>query len=288
MKKNLFFIFLHFLCFSLFAATVDSLEIATAMNKNYKVAIVLPNSYTKNKANYPVMYLLHGAWGHYNDWLTKTPDKMLIQNLADQYNLIIVTPEGETFGWYMDSPLNPSNKFETHIIKEVIPKIDNTYRTVKDKKGRVITGLSMGGHGAMYLSTRHPEIFSAVGAMSGVLDMSNTQGSANADFAKVLKGLFEKYIGTSDTTNDIFINNSVINFLPAIKKNAMPTIIDCGVDDFLIEMNREMHRRLVYAKVEHDYTERPGGHTWDYWQNSLPYHVMFFQKVLKKNGVTVD
>jgi S-formylglutathione hydrolase FrmB len=53
----------------------------------------------------------------------------------------------------------------------VVHKIDNTYRTINDRKGRFITGLSMGGHGAMYLSAKHPELFSAAGSMSGVADM---------------------------------------------------------------------------------------------------------------------
>ena len=69
--------------------------------------------------------------------------------------------------------------------------------------------------------------------------------------------------------------------------NGLPLIIDCGVDDFLIEINREVHRRLVYNHTPHDYTERPGAHTWEYWQNALPYHVQFFQQVLEKGGAAV-
>ena len=73
-----------------------------------------------------------------------------------------------------------------------------------------------------------------------------------------------------------------------MKTNGLKIIIDCGVDDFLIDANRELHRRLVYNHTPHDYTERPGGHTWEYWQNSLPYHVLFFYNILKANGVTVS
>ena len=72
-----------------------------------------------------------------------------------------------------------------------------------------------------------------------------------------------------------------------IKTNELALIIDCGVDDFLIEPNRELHRRLVYNKVAHEYTERPGEHTWTYWENSLPYHVLFFSRILEKNGAFV-
>ncbi|MDR6563541.1 MULTISPECIES: alpha/beta hydrolase family protein [unclassified Arcicella] len=272
------------------AATVDTLDIQSpAMNKTYKAAVVLPASYTKYKTTkYPVLYLLHGGSGHFRDWLTSTPDKMLVKNLADQYNLIIVMPEGETFGWYLDSPYDQTNKFETHIIKEVIPTIDNTYRTVQSKNGRVITGLSMGGHGAMYLSNRHPDMFCAVGTMSGAMDMNYTKFRVNDDFLKSLKDRFQKLLGSSDPTSEVFVNNSIINMTDAIKKNNLAVLIDCGVDDFLIEANRELHRRLVYNGMPHDYVERPGGHTWDYWQNALPYHLLFFQKVLKKNGVMVE
>lgn len=271
------------------ASTVDSLDVPSAvMNKAYKAAVVLPASYANSKAAYPVLYLLHGGSGHFNDWLNKTPDKMLVKNLADQFNIIIVMPEGETFGWYLDSPVDPTNKFETYITKEVIQKIDNTYRTVKSNKGRVITGLSMGGHGAMYLATRHPDLFFAAGTMSGAMDMNYTRFRVNEDFAKSLKDRFQKLLGTADTSNDVYIKNSIINMVDAIKKNGMPVIIDCGVDDFLIEANRELHHRLVFNNVPHDYTERPGAHTWEYWENSLPYHLLFFSKVLKGNGVAVE
>jgi S-formylglutathione hydrolase FrmB len=271
------------------AATVDTIDVvSSSMNKTYKAAVVTPASYSKNTTAYPVLYLLHGGSGHFRDWLTSTPDKMLVKNLADKYNLIIVMPEGETFGWYMDSPFDPTNKFETHIISEVIPKIDNTYRTVKTNKGRVITGLSMGGHGAMYLSTRHPDMFCATGTMSGAMDMNYTKFRVNEDFAKSLKDRFQKLLGTTDPTNAVFFDNSIVNMTETIKKNGLAITIDCGVDDFLIEANRELHRRLVYNNTPHDYTERPGGHTWPYWENSLPYHILFFHKILKNNGVTVE
>jgi putative tributyrin esterase len=276
------------LCSTAYAAKVDSLEVQSAsMHKTYKAAVVLPDSYAKSKASYPVLYLLHGGGGHFNDWLKLTPDKMLVHKLADQYNLIVVMPEGETFGWYLDSPFKKDSQFETHITKEVIPAIDKAYRTVKTKTGRVITGLSMGGHGAMYLSTRHPDLFSAAGTMSGAMDMNWTKFSINEAFAKSIAERHQALLGTSNPNDQVFADNSVINMTEVIKKNGLPIIIDCGVDDFLIEANRELHRRLVYNGTPHDYTERPGGHSWPYWQNSLPYHVLFFYKVLEGNGVVV-
>ena len=268
------------------AAKVDSVQIkGTAMNKTYKAAVILPDSYQKNKSAYPVMYLLHGAFGHFSDWLSNTPDKMLVKNLADQYNLIIVTPEGETFSCYVNSPVNKQSQFESYIIDDVIKKIDATYRTVHDKKGRVITGLSMGGHGALYLSARHPELFCAAGSMSGGVDVNVSHWKLDAKSADTFRGLFQQTLGPDTTTHGQY---SVINQVDKMKANGIRLIFDCGVDDMLLGPNRELHKRLLDNQTPHDYTERPGGHTWQYWQNSLPYHVLFFYNVLKENGVTVQ
>jgi len=289
MKKIQFYLFV--LCFftsvTTFSATVDSIEIASvAMKKTYMAAVVLPDSYKKNKSSYPVLYLLHGGGGHFRDWLTSTPDKMVVKNLADQYNLIIVMPEGETFGWYLNSPVNKESQFESYLIDDVIKRIDQTYRTVKDRKGRVITGLSMGGHGSLYLSARHPDLFCAAGSMSGAVDLNWSNWKIPADFLTRVKQGFQNLIG--DTTNSsLYASYSVVSMADKMNTNGVKLIIDCGVDDFLIEANRELHHRLVYNHTPHDYTEHPGGHSWDYWQNSLPFHVLFFYNVLKSNGVTV-
>jgi putative tributyrin esterase len=269
------------------AAKVDTLAIpSAAMQKTYRAAVVVPASYAKNKkASYPVLYLLHGAYGHFADWLSQTPDKQLLHRLADQYNLLIVLPEGETFSFYLDSPVNPGSQFETYLTREIIPRIDQTYRTVRASKGRLIAGLSMGGHGAMYLAARHPDLYGAVGSMSGALDLSSLTRNLTPKEAADRRKLFEPVLGPEGASPDLYAANSVMNLLGQLHRNQQPLIIDCGVDDFLIDINREVHRRLVYSHTPHEYTERPGAHTWDYWQAALPYQLLFFQQVLKANGV---
>jgi S-formylglutathione hydrolase FrmB len=290
MRKLHFYLLVLFIGASVtsFSATVDSIEVpSVAMKKTYMAAVVLPDSYKKNNSSYPVLYLLHGGGGHFRDWLTATPDKMLVKNLADHFNLIVVMPEGEVFSFYLNSPINKESQFESYIIEDVIGKIDKTYRTVKDRKGRVITGLSMGGHGSLYLSTRHPDVFCAAGSMSGAPDLNWTRWTLPAEFMTRIKQSFQTLIG--DTTNmALYEPFSVMSMTGKMKTNNVKLIIDCGVDDFLIESNRELHRRLVYDHTPHDYIERPGAHTWDYWQNSLPYQVMFFYNILKANGATVS
>ncbi|MBU6121636.1 alpha/beta hydrolase [Hymenobacter siberiensis] len=272
------------------AARVDTLDIpSAAMHKTYRAAVVLPASYAKNKkANYPVLYLLHGAWGHFGDWLNKTPDKQLLHRLADQYNLIIVNPEGETFSFYLNSPVSPNSQFETYLTQEVIPKIDQTYRTVANRKGRVIAGLSMGGHGALFLSARHPDLYCAAGSMSGTLDLRTWNRKLAPAEAADRARLWAPILGSEADNPERFADNSVLTLVEQMHRNGLPLIIDCGVDDGLIDINRELHRRLVYNHTPHDYTERPGAHTWEYWQTALPYQVLFLQQVLKANGAAVE
>ncbi|WP_310393207.1 alpha/beta hydrolase family protein [Hymenobacter sp.] len=272
------------------AAKVDTLAIASAaMKKTYRAAVVLPASYAKNKkARYPVLYLLHGAFGHFADWLKNPADKQLVHRLADQHNLIVVLPEGETFSFYLDSPISPASQFETYLTKEVLPKIDQTYRTVPEGRARVIAGLSMGGHGALYLTARHPDLYAAAGSMSGALDLMSFNRRLSPTEAAQRAELWAPILGAETANPERFATNSVINLVDQLQRTGRPLILDCGVDDGLLDINREVHRRLLYNRTPHEYTERPGAHTWEYWQAALPGQVLFLAAVLKGNGVLVE
>ena len=272
-----------------FSAVVDTLVIPSKiMQKEYKAVIVLPASYATNNKNYPVLYLLHGGYGHFDDWIKKTSESKLVEKISDQYNFIVVMPEGETFSYYINSPVSKESQFETYITKEVIEKIDNSYRTIRDRKGRAISGLSMGGYGALYVSARHPDLYCAAGSMSGALnpDMRDWKFPPNA--LQAFKKEFEKILGPIEKYPQRYADASIINMADQIKKADIKLIFDDGVDDFFITVNRELHRRLVFNGTPHDYSERPGSHTWEYWQNSLPYHALFFSKVFQDNGSSIN
>lgn len=267
-----------------FAATVDTIDVhSSAMNKTLKAAVVLPAGYQKSKAAYPVLYLLHGGQGSFRDWLTLPPDKTLLHKLADQFNLVIVTPEGGATSYYFDSPLQQESQFETFIAKEVVAKIESTYRVIKEKKGRIIAGLSMGGHGAMYIAARHPELFCAAGSMSGVMNINTKTWKVPEAFAKSRSENFAKLLGPPKDTLNPYTEYTIIGMTDKLKANDVKLIFDIGVDDFLIEPNRDLHRRLLQNGTPHDYIERPGKHEWAYWNEALPFQVLFFHKVLTAN-----
>ncbi|MCP9762647.1 alpha/beta hydrolase [Lacihabitans soyangensis] len=284
--KNSLFLFLAFtsaiIGHGASAAGIDTLEInSQAMNKVLKAVVITPKSYKKSKKNYPVVYLLHGGSGNYKNWTQLTPDKTLVSRLADTYDVIIVTPDGGTSSYYFDSPLLKESQYETFISKELREKVEGNYRTIQAREGRVITGLSMGGHGAVYIATKHPELYCAAGSMSGVLNMDPSTWKVTPDFAKIRIENFKKMIGEREESGPFYPGFNLITMTEQIKAAKLALIIDCGVDDFLIEPNREMHRLLTANGTPHDYTERPGKHEWLYWENALPYHMMFFQKVLQ-------
>jgi S-formylglutathione hydrolase FrmB len=269
-------------------ATVDTLDIQSpGMNRTLRTAIVIPDGYKTGRQSLPVLYLLHGGTGNFRDWLTKVPDKTLLLRLADQYKLIIVTPDGDPTSYYFDSPLVKTSQFETFISRELIDRIDKTYRTVRDRKGRLIAGLSMGGHGAMFIASRHPDLYAAAGSMSGVMNINTATWKVPADFAKSRAENFAKLLGPPKEGDSPYPGYTLVTLANTLKANNLPLIFDIGVDDFLIETNRDLHQRLLANGTPHDYTERPGAHTWEYWANALPYQLLFFDKILKANHINV-
>lgn len=270
-------------------ANVDTVVVSSAvMQKDIKAAVVLPASYNKaKKASYPVLYLLHGGSGSYRDWLSKTPDKTLLHRLADQHNLIIVTPDAGSVSYYFDSPVDKTSQYETFISKELVEKIDKTYRTISDRKGRVIAGLSMGGHGAFYIATQHPDLYSAAGSMSGVMNINTATWKVPAEFAQSRAQNFAKLLGPPSDASNPYPEYTAVGRTDKLKNSGLKLIFDVGIDDFLIDTNRDLHRRLLENETPHTYIERPGAHSWEYWENALPYQVLFLTDVLKENGSTV-
>jgi len=248
------------------AAIVDTaLTYSAAMHKNIKAVVVKPNDYNEGK-KFPVLYLLHGAGGKYSDWVTNVPDKQTVQKLADEYDMIIVCPDGNVTSWYFDSPVDPTYKYETYISSELVNYIDEHYSTIKNRSGRAITGLSMGGHGALYLAFRHQDVYGACGSMSGGVDLRPFP--ENWDIAKRL-GKYSEY-------PDRWEANSVINLTYLLTANHLAITFDCGSSDFFYQVNVNLHQKLLERNIPHDFTVRPGGHSWDYWGNSITYQALFF------------
>jgi S-formylglutathione hydrolase FrmB len=242
-----------------------------SMNLNSACIVILPESYDSTLQNYPVLYLLHGYGGNQDSWLKLKPE---LTAAADEHQFIIVCPDGGFRSWYLDSPIDPKMRYETYMIQELLPWIDEHYRTKSDRLHRAITGLSMGGHGGLYLATRHTDLFGAAGSMSGGVDIR--QYTASWD-------LKEKILGDTICCKQNWEDHTVINVVDALKNGDLKLMIDCGVDDFFIDVNRDLHAKLLKLGIDHDYIERPGKHDSAYWFDSVDYQMLFFEKFFKSS-----
>ncbi len=247
-------------------ASIDTISIySNSMFKNVKCVVITPGTYKKSGSPLPVVYLLHGYSGNYSDWVKKVPD---LQNLADQNQLMIVCPDAAFSSWYFDSPVDLTMRYETNVAVEIPRYIDSVYNTIRDRRGRAITGLSMGGHGGLFLGFRHADYFGACGSMSGALDVS-----------RITRGYdVEKRLGDTLANRQTYLDWSVVNVIEKYPKDSLAIIVDCGTEDFLIQANRRTHEKMLQLKIPHDYTERPGRHDWNYWKNAVRYQLLFFKQ----------
>lgn len=242
------------------------------MHQDINCVVIKPEGYGSRKnteKRYPVVYLLHGYSGKYSNWIIRVPE---LKEIVDREQLIIVCPDGGYSGWYWDSPIDSNSRYETHVAKEVPEEIDARYRTITDRSGRAITGLSMGGHGGIYLGFRHADFFGACGSMSGAVDLSYS----------INKYDIAKRIGDTLTHRDYWYIYSAIGAVDQSIKQSLSIIIDCGIDDHLIQGNRNLHQKLIDRKIPHDYIERPGKHDWNYWRNAVQYQLLYFSRFFQQ------
>lgn len=250
-------------------AQVDTLMVFSAsMNKNIPNLVIKPDNYKPNGEKKPVLYLLHGATGNYKDWATKAP---LVKKYANDFDIIIVCPDGGFTSWYFDSPIDSTMKYETYVSKELIEAVDKNYNTFANKNNRAITGLSMGGHGALYLAFKHQDVWGATGSMSGGVDIRPFPNNWD----------IKKRLGTYPENKENWEKNSVINLVYLLDGD-LKIIIDCGYDDFFFDDNKRLHEKLVERNIKHDYIERPGVHNWDYWANAIKYQLVFFNDFFER------
>lgn len=250
------------------------------MNREMPYRVVVPVNYNNSneKTFYPVIYLLHGLTGNFGNWTAQGK----VADYAARYNFIIVTPEGDN-GWYTDSGSVPNDKYESYIVQELIPEIDKKYRTQKDRKHRVIAGLSMGGYGSVKFGLKYPETFGLVGSFSGALQAASLTEKTLGRGWKALTDSIVGVYGAEDSpvrkANDVF---KIVSEMPADKVKSLPFIyLDCGTEDVLIATNREFMKLLADKKIPHEFRQLPGGHDWRFWNSQVQEFFEITEKFFK-------
>ena len=208
-------------------ATVETVQFQSKLvNATLPYNVILPPGYrASSTTRYPVLYLLHGLGGHYTDWVTRTN----VADYAAQYRMIVVMPEGND-SWYVDSGGVATDKYETYILKELIPDVDKRYRTIQARYGRAVAGLSMGGYGAIKYGLKYPATFVFAASMSGAFGVTryteNEMGGSNWEpFLKI----FGPVDSETRKANDVF---EIARGLSTARVASLPYFyFDCGTED---------------------------------------------------------
>lgn len=225
-----------------------------------------PKNYKKN-TQFPLIFLLHGYSGNYKQW----DNIMKAQKYADDYGFIIVCPDGLFSSWYLNSPVKADWQFENFFFEELYPDIKKKYKV--DEKNIFISGLSMGGHGALHLFIKRPDLFTAAGSTSGGVRLSDGFGKF---------GLGE-LLGNPPADSELWKKYGVFENIQQLKGNPKPLIFDCGAADMFYASNNLLKQKCDELKLNATYISQPGGHNKAYWAKSILQQFQFFANQLKSS-----
>lgn len=254
----------------------ESLSIESAvLGDAVEYSIYLPEGYGTSERSYPVLYLLHGYTDDETGWTQFGEVKQITDEAGTRIgvtDMIIVMPDAGV-SWYINNH-DGSVNYEDFFTRELIPHIDETYRTRATKEFRAVAGLSMGGYGALIMATKHSELFTAAAPLSAAVFLDDEmtempQERWNNTFGPPFGGGLEG----NERLTDHYRENSIIDIMgsgdPEVL-NSVDYYIDCGDDDFLIRGNMELYNTMVQNEINAEFRVRDGAHTWDYWRTALP------------------
>lgn len=239
---------------------METAELASStLGQTVKINVLLPDGYKDDASRrFPTVYLLHGYGGDYTEW-----QRVGVAEEAAKLAVIVVMPEGDK-SFYVNHHESAMGKWEDYIVKEVVGFIDERYRTKAAREHRAVSGLSMGGYGAMVLGLRHPETFASIASHSGALGVPGK--AVQGEIAERLGKIFGPTDSAARRDYDLL---RLSKDLPAERR---PHIyIDCGSSDFLLADNRAFVAHLSSLRVPYEYRETQGGHDFKYWKSNIRY-----------------
>ncbi len=220
----------------------------------------------------PLAILLHGVYGSHWAWAFKGGAHRTARRLIESNSIrpiALAMPSDGLWGDGSGYLPHADADYERWIVEEVPAIAAKVLRSVGQVSSIYISGLSMGGYGALRLGARYPERFKGVSAHSSVTDIGQLEGFIE----EPLPSLFHDRAQTSALEN-----------LVANAWRLPPLRFDCGVADALIEPNRELHESLIRAGIAHIYEEFTGGHEWAYWSAHLADTLRFFSQIEGRTG----
>lgn len=216
-----------------------------------------------------MVILLHGVYGSHWAWsmtggVHKTASRLIKE--GKMRPMVLVMPSDGLFGDGSGYLKHKTEDYEKWIAEDVIAVVKEKIEGVTEKSNVFITGLSMGGYGALRLGAKYPTIFKSFSGLSSITDFSQ--------MALFLEGKDDRELASR-----IISRESVIECIIANKSRLPNFKFDCGTEDLLIEYNRKLHQDLIENNIPHSYSEFPGGHQWEYWKKHIEDSLLFFNGV---------
>lgn len=248
---------------------------STILGREVKYTLYLPADYETSQRRYPVLYLLHGYSDDETAWIqfgeaNRVADKAIGSGEAPP--MIIVMPDAGVT-WYVND-YKGKNKYEDMFVKELIPYIDATYRTRTKKEFRAVSGLSMGGHGALVLAMHNPDLFASCAAFSsGIFSDEALVNMPEGTYNTLLNEIFSGHVTGQARLTETWKKNSPLVLAKTLPEETLKKVrwyFDCGDDDFLYDGNALIHIALRDRNIPHEFRMRDGGHEWSYWRTGLP------------------
>lgn len=253
------------------------------LGRDYAYNIYLPDGYEDGNRTYPVMYLLHGSFGNENDWVVSGKMHPTTDRLIEEGRIppaIIVMPGSES--WWVDGY---NEAAETAFFEDLIPHIDATYRTIAEREGRVVGGLSAGGYGTVNFILEHPDMFAAGAALSPAsyvpLPPDHSSGNRHPAY------LDEE--GNFDPEKWQELNYTVYIDAYTAQDTVVPLYINSGDHD---TFDIAYHGAVLYQTLrEHqpddvEFRVIDGDHEWSVWVETLPAAMEYvFEHTSQPRGV---
>lgn len=221
----------------------------------------------------PNVFLLHGYSGNYTDWSRH----MDLQELADRTGFRVICPDGFYASWYFNNADPAKMQWRTFFWEELWPDFSAKYGFKPEET--FITGLSMGGGGAMNIFLDRPDLFRAGASMSGVLDLACSATFVNS-ISELLggTGIEDPRVRTESAVSRIGRIREICGEEAAQDKWMIAT---CGYDDYLLKATQNFNARCRELGVQHIEMYSPAAHTWEYWTWVVNEHINLFTEILE-------